>query len=87
MSEWRVFSVSSSNSLPGEIWPLIGLSPSKEEPERTDVYLTCTPGAGLKLRDGKEIEVKLRRAVADGEAEAWEKVADMNKSIDVVLHA
>lgn len=76
--EWRVFTPASPpSSLPGDIWSLIGLSPSRKEPERADVYLTCTSSAGLKLRDGKKVEVKLRENVSIGESEAWEKVTNV----------
>ena len=74
--EWRVFAPASpSFSLPSELWTLIGVSPARGEPDRTDVYLTCTPGAGLKLRYGTQVEIKLRQAVCSDGTEAWKKVA------------
>ncbi len=77
--EWRVFSPASpSSSLPSEMWSLIGVSPASREPDRTDVYLTCTPGAGLKLRYGAEVEIKLRQATVSDGTEAWKKVADID---------
>ncbi len=69
---------SPSSSLPSEMWSLIGVSPASREPDRTDVYLTCTPGAGLKLRYGAEVEIKLRQATVSDGTEAWKKVADID---------
>lgn len=73
--EWRVFGEARpSDKVPGELWSLIGARPSSREPDRTDVYLTCTAGAGLKLRDQREVEIKLRQEVTVDGVEKWKKV-------------
>ena len=49
---------------------------------RSDVYIKCTPGAGLKVRGGRLIEVKLRstRDTVQG-TELWKKVTKKNVCI------
>lgn len=78
--EWRAFIQGSPDTkLPGEVWSLLGVSPGVKETGRTDVYLTCTSGAGLKLRYEQEevavFEIKLKLKT-DGEAECWKKVCN-----------
>lgn len=41
---------------------------------RTDVYLVCSAGAGVKLRGRTTLEVKLRSCRQESGAECWEKV-------------
>ena len=41
---------------------------------RTDVYLVCTADVGVKLREGRELEVKLRVGRDDGDSEKWKKL-------------
>ena len=74
--EWRVFfPVESSDVL--EVWSLLQPHdrPRGSPERRSDVYIKCTPGAGLKVRGGRLIEVKLRstREATQG-IELWNKV-------------
>ena len=69
------FSVESSDVL--DVWSLLQPRdrPRGSPERRSDVYIKCTPGAGLKVRGGSLIEVKLRssREAVQG-TELWKKV-------------
>jgi hypothetical protein len=75
--EWRVFFPAESSDVL-DVCSLLQLRdrPRGSPERRSDVYIKCTPGAGLKLRGGRLIEVKLRstREAAQG-TELWMKVS------------
>ena len=60
-----------------DIWSLLQPCdrPRGSPERRSDIYFKCTPGAGLKVRGGRLIEVKLRsiRDTVNG-TELWQKV-------------
>ena len=77
IQEWRVFfPCSHSDTQPGAIWSLLGAKqPQRFNEHRTDVYLTCTAGVGLKLRgESQLVEVKLRKDIDSVGSEDWKKV-------------
>ena len=85
--EWRVFlptaGVNSSDT--GDIWDLLQSRPRHLWPEsRTDVYLACSPTAGVKLRGNKTLEVKLRSRRNELGAEHWDKVGGASTYIAAV---
>lgn len=58
-----------------DVWELLKARPRSDSPERrTDLYLACSAGAGVKLRSQKTLEVKLRTASHRCGAEQWGKV-------------
>ena len=88
--EWRVFfpvEPSSTSDSILDVWSL--LQPRdrvRGSPERrSDVYIKCTHGAGLKVRGGRLIEVKLRstRDTVNG-TELWQKVSNSN-NINIIM--
>lgn len=69
--------------LPGavtDIWKLLHYKPwggfLLAGHTRTDVYLVCSAGAGVKLRGRTTLEVKLRSCRKDCGVELWEKVCE-----------
>ena len=73
MWEWRVFIPSGSKSV--DVWELLHCKPWSFFPDkRTDVYVVCSAGAGIKLRRQKLLEVKLRERRHEMGAELWNKV-------------
>ena len=79
--EWRVFFAVQDAALPGaatDIWKLLHYKPwggfLLAGHTRTDVYLVCSAGAGVKLRGRTTLEVKLRSCRKDSGVELWEKV-------------
>ena len=81
--EWRVFFPSESSDVL-DVWSLLQPRdrPRGSPERRSDVYIKCTPGAGLKVRAGRLIEVKLRstRDTVQG-PELWKKVTKKNVCI------
>ena len=71
MWEWRVF----FHGFGADIWQLLQIQPLNTSTDnRTDVYLVCTAGAGVKLRAQGMLEVKLRSCRHECGAEQWDKV-------------
>ena len=61
--------------LPPDIWRLLQSGPRRLSPEiRTDLYLACSPRAGVKLSYGKSLELKLLCETHENGAESWMKV-------------
>ncbi len=59
-----------------DVWQLLKARPWSTSPDRrTDLYLVCTAGAGVKLRGQRTLEVKLRVGRHECGAEQWEKVS------------
>ena len=72
--EWRVFFPLDSDTSP-DLWSLLSAHASGSSPERrTDLYVRCVDGAGLKVRGGRLLEVKLRSTREANGAEHWKKV-------------
>ena len=76
--EWRVFYPAEESSDVLDVWSLLQPRdrPRGSPERRSDVYIKCSPGAGLKVRGGRLIEVKLRstREAAQG-TELWTKAS------------
>lgn len=68
------FSVESGNVV--DVWSLLPpRERARETPEqRSDVYVKCVHGAGLKVRGGERLEVKLRSTRDSNGIELWKKV-------------
>ena len=73
--EWRIFfPIVEDVPVLVDIWPLLELRKCHRD-KRTDIYLSCTDGVGLKLRgDKKVMEIKLRNSVHHCGTEEWHKV-------------
>ena len=70
------FPVESSDAL--DVWSLLQPRdrPRGSPERRSDIYIKCSPGAGLKVRGGRLIEVKLRSNRDDVQGtELWSKVS------------
>lgn len=75
--EWRIFHpVLPENDPPVDLWPLLGVSSLHLRSKRTDIYISCTEGVGLKVRASQHLEIKLRGIKSDCGAEQWSKVCD-----------
>ena len=79
--EWRAFFAVQDTGLQEgvtDIWKLLHYKPwggfLLAGHTRTDVYLVCSAGAGVKLRGKTTLEVKLRSCRQESGAELWEKV-------------
>lgn len=70
-----------------DVWSLLDLHGGvRGSPERrSDAYIKCTRGAGLKVRGGRLIEVKLRstRDAVNGN-ELWQKVSSFLRRMCII---
>ena len=80
--EWRAFFAVQDTGLQEgvtDIWKLLHYKPwggfLLAGHTRTDVYLVCSAGAGVKLRGKTILEVKLRSCRQESEVELWEVCA------------
>ena len=83
--EWRIFVSCDSTQPLLDVWTLLQLKAPWFDGERTDVYFNCTETAGLKLRRGKTLEIKLRAERHSTGAEKWNKVAAYWHSMNHLL--
>ena len=69
MWEWRVFWCLPADGSELDLWQVM-------EPgdRRVDTYLLATADVGVKLRGGKEVEVKVRIGRQESGAEKWTKL-------------
>ena len=68
-----------------DVWELLGRKPPAGEPERrSDVYVVCTGDAGIKLRSGRSLEIKLTECRHESGAQFLYK---LHGEADVTLKA
>ena len=85
--EWRIFvpllEAEAETESAVDIWRCIGHKSKSlfrdHAEKRTDTYIPCTEGVGLKLRGaGREMEIKVRGVVDANGVEQWHKVSHCN---------
>lgn len=87
--EWRIFFPRSLSS--PDVRSLLDLRKGYSffEPrntERTDIYVSCTEGVGLKVRGAKNLlEIKVRGVVHECGAEDWYKVLQCGCDVITVI--
>ena len=74
--EWRIFwSLDKDDDAEVDIFSLLKARFVHKETPRTDIYIQATSDVGIKLREEKKMEVKVRSGLRDEiGVERWEKV-------------